>query len=91
MLGYWLFICLVVLGLNVGSGNLAWSQDSQSGQDEGNSFQVSDKNREDSLSKDQYQSFSPVKPSDERNFPDTRPRWQNRLRLPEVFNSPGPN
>jgi hypothetical protein len=68
MIGFWLILCLVVLGLNFGSCHLAWSQNPQTGQDEDNSFQVLDKDQEGSVPKDQYQFFSPVKPNGAGNF-----------------------
>jgi hypothetical protein len=57
---------VVVLGLSMGSSDLAWSENSSTGEDK--SFQVSDKNQEGTYSPDQSQLFSPVKPTGEGNF-----------------------
>jgi hypothetical protein len=68
MFGYWLIMCFVVIGLNLGSGNLAWSQNDEAGRDEGDSFQGLDKTRDGNAAKDRDQLFSPIKPGGKESF-----------------------
>jgi hypothetical protein len=66
MATYRLITLVLVLGLSMGSGGLAWSENSPAGEDK--SFQVSDKNQEGTYSPDQSQLFSPVTPTEKENF-----------------------
>jgi hypothetical protein len=65
MATYRLITLVIVLGLSMGSSDLAWSENSSTGEDK--SFQISDKNQNDTYSTD-LQLFSPVKPTGKENF-----------------------
>jgi len=54
------------LGLSMGSSDLAWSENSSTGEDK--SFQVSDKNQDGTYYTDQSKLFSPVTPTEKENF-----------------------
>jgi hypothetical protein len=66
MVSYRLITLAIVLGLSMGSSDLAWSEISPAGEDK--SFQVSDKNQDDTYSTDQSKLFSPVTPTGKENF-----------------------
>ena len=66
MATYRLITLVVVLGLSMGSSDLAWSENSSTGEDK--SFQVSDKNQDGTYSTDQSKLFSPVTPTGKENF-----------------------
>jgi hypothetical protein len=68
MFGYWVIMCLVVLGLNVGPSTLAWSQNSPPTPDKNKVRPVIDKNQDGSISKEEYLSMWPDKNLGEKSF-----------------------
>jgi hypothetical protein len=79
---------LLILNLTPGSSNSAQSENSQPGQDEGNSFKVSVKDPKSNLPKDGDQFFIPLKPNDERDFLILHPDGKTPIGSENFLTSP---
>jgi hypothetical protein len=77
---------LLILILTTGSSNSAKSENSQPGQDEGNSF--SGKDPKSNLPKDGDQFFIPLKPNDERDFLILHPDGKTPIGSENILTSP---